>query len=228
MAFKMEAFVFDLDDTLYPEREYVVSGFRTVAREFAIRLGDPALTLERMIRLFDSKHRPRVFHALLDELSLEDPTLATAMIETYRAHRPALALFDDADRVLGDLGGRFHLGILTDGRPTAQRAKIEALALRTRVDEIVVSSELAPMICKPDPRPFEFISTRLQVRWNRIAYVGDNAAKDFLAPNRMGWRTVQVRRPGGFYRDAPPPPGGAPAVILADLKDLPGELTGCS
>ena len=31
----LHAIIFDLDDTLYPERDYVLSGFRAVAQTYA-------------------------------------------------------------------------------------------------------------------------------------------------------------------------------------------------
>ena len=39
---KWRAIVFDLDDTLYPERDYVLSGFRAIARWAAEHLRIPA------------------------------------------------------------------------------------------------------------------------------------------------------------------------------------------
>ena len=39
---KAEAIVFDLDDTLYPEREYVFSAYRAVAKWIERHLGTAA------------------------------------------------------------------------------------------------------------------------------------------------------------------------------------------
>ena len=50
-----KAVIFDLDDTLYPEREYAFSGFATVAQAFETELGDPGTTVAEMRRLF--RHR---------------------------------------------------------------------------------------------------------------------------------------------------------------------------
>ena len=51
-----QGIVFDLDDTLYPERDYVLSGFKAVASWAEARLGVPSLGgFSGLRRLFDKK-----------------------------------------------------------------------------------------------------------------------------------------------------------------------------
>lgn len=217
---RIEAVVFDLDDTLYPEREYVSSGFRAVAERYADRLGDPLAAAAAMSRIFDTADSSRVFQQLLVERGIDDDALARAMVETYRTHPPTIRLFDDAEAALRSLLGTVRLGVLTDGRSTTQRAKVSALGLYDRADEILVSSELGPGIAKPDPRPFMFMSARLQVCGDRTVYIGDNPTKDFVAPNALGWRSIQVRRAGGLYADRVAPPSGQAHRIVENLASL--------
>lgn len=215
------AIVFDLDDTLYSEREYAYSGFTAVAEAFADRLGDPRDSAASMRRLFDSEHRARVFNALLVELGLnEEFKLVAAMIEVYRSHRPAIRLHNDAEVVLKKLRPEYRLGLLTDGRSSTQGLKIDALGLRDRFDAILITSELGPGFGKPSLRPFEFISTCLQVVGSRTVYVADNPAKDFVGPNALGWMTVQIRRADGVYADQKPVPGGEPKQVIETLDRL--------
>lgn len=215
------AVVFDLDDTLYPEREYAFSGFTAVAEAFGDRLGDAGKAAARIRRLFDTEHRPRVFDALLAELGLpQDRKLVDAMIEVYQAHRPTIRLFHDAEVVLKTLRPEYRLGLLTDGRSVTQGLKIDALGLRGRFDVILITSELGPGFAKPSPRPFEFMSTRLQVVGSRSVYVADNPAKDFEAPNALGWMTVQVRRSEGLYHNQASAPGGEPFQVIDGLDRL--------
>ncbi len=218
--FPIQAVVFDLDDTLYAEREFAFSGFDAVAKAFSNPLGAPDHAASRMRQLFDTPDRGRVFHALLTERQIDDQELAMRMVETFRSHTPTLRLFADADAALGNLHASYELGILTDGRPTTQRAKIDALGLRNRVDEIIVTAELAPNFSKPHPRPFDHMSTRLQTLSTRMVYVADNVAKDFVAPNALGWKTVHIRRPHGIYADAIAPRHGSPQFALDSLAQL--------
>lgn len=217
----IKAVIFDLDDTLYPERAYAFSGFASVAAAFQDRLGDPGEATAKMQRLFDTAHRPRVFNALLAERGLpEDVELIQDMIDAYRAHDPTITLYADADTALTRLRSRYKLGLLTDGWTVAQWAKIDALALRTRVDEIVVTSELGPAYGKPHPYPFELMATRLARPPQQCAYVADNPAKDFVGPGALGWTTIQIIRPDGIYCNVPPAPGGRPDHVVDTLNNL--------
>lgn len=63
----IEAVVFDLDDTLYPERQFAFSGFGAVASAFESVLGPAPSAAARMRELFDSPARGRVFDTLLAE-----------------------------------------------------------------------------------------------------------------------------------------------------------------
>jgi putative hydrolase of the HAD superfamily len=221
----IQAVIFDLDDTLYSERTYAFSGFAAVAAAFKGYLGDPVQTEAHLRSLFDTEHRRRVFDTLLDQRGFPpDEALVARMIETYHTHRPMISLHPDADRVLAHLHGRHKLGLLTDGLPAAQWAKIEALGLRDRMDHIIVTSDLGLEYTKPHTRAFELTSAQFGVDAARCAYAADNPAKDFLGPNTLGWLTVQVVRADGIYRSEPPAPGGRPEHVIDNLDRLPNLL----
>lgn len=217
----MKAVIFDLDDTLYAERTYAFSGFAAVARKFAAQLGDALTTTKAMERLFDTEHRPRVFNALLAECGIpESPELIRSMIDTYRQHRPLISLYPDADAALDRLVADCALGIITDGPAVQQSAKIDALALRDRVDVVILTEELGPGCSKPSPAAFELMATTLEADHEDCVYVADNPAKDFVAPNALGWSTIRVVRPEGIYKDVAPADGGVPQHVIRSLDDV--------
>ncbi len=217
----IKAVVFDLDDTLYPERAYAFSGFEAVAEQFADRLGDPDASTAAMQHLFDTEHRTRVFNALLLKLGLDEPgELIDAMIDAYRRHRPTISLYDDADAALTRLSGRHRLGIISDGRTVQQSAKVAALGLAARVDTIILTDELGPGLSKPHPRAFERMADRLGAAHDECVYVADNPAKDFVAPNALGWTTVRIVRPDGIYKDAPIAERGAPQHVITSIDEI--------
>ncbi len=222
---EIQAIVFDLDDTLYPERAYAMSGFTAVAAAFADRLGDPTETTARLRVLFDTEHRARVFNAILAERGLpEDPDTIRAMIDAYRSHRPTITLHPDADAALTRLRPAYKLGLITDGPAIQQWAKIDALKLRDRFDEIIVTDDLGPGFAKPHPLAFELIRERLDVPHTACAYVADNVAKDFIAPNALGWLTIRVLREDGIYRDVKAAEGGEARQITDGLDTLEDRL----
>ena len=229
---RIQAVVFDLDDTLYPEREYAWSGFRAVASAFVKDLDDPADTVADLQRLFDSEHRARVFDALLKERFEEvDRALLERMIQTYRQHPPVITPYADVDAALARLRGSYSLGLITDGRAEAQWAKIDALNLRPRFDSIIVTGDLkaetpgAPetgtdCFSKPHSRAFEEMARQLGVSASSCAYVADNVSKDFVAPNALGWLAIRIARADGVYCDAVCAEKGEARHTIKSLDEL--------
>lgn len=178
------AIVFDLDDTLYPERDFVRSGFRAVSAAIEHKTGNCAL--DRLIELFERRH-PDPFGEVLKQFRLSIPK--QTLIDTYRNHRPDLTLTAGVRALLTELKSSGHvLGLLTDGRSRTQRNKIRALGVEKWIDEIVISEEFGS--AKPNERNYRYFETCFAGR--AYAYVGDNLAKDFITPNRLGWQTVGV------------------------------------
>ena len=182
---------FDLDDTLYKEMDYVASGYRTVARALADATGADADRLFSII----SSNRPLGFEAALEAvegMSGADRFDVDAMVEIYRAHKPDIALWGDAEAALTALkerGCRFVL--ITDGSTRHQRAKIKALGLERffEPEDILISEETGGD--KNTTVPWEIVENRYP--GYRLTYVGDNLSKDFRHPNLRGWRTVMLR-----------------------------------
>ncbi len=83
-----------------------------------------------------------------------------------------------------------------------------------------MTDDLGPNLSKPHPRAFELIAEQLSVRPEACVYVADNAAKDFIAPNALGWTTVLIKREDGIYREAVPPTGGAASIKIETLARL--------
>jgi putative hydrolase of the HAD superfamily len=215
------AIVFDLDDTLYPERQYAHSGYQAVAAAFADRLKASFDLPERMKQLFDTPDRSRVFNVILEELGVSDPdSLVREMIEVFRNHKPQIELHADADAALSRLRSDHKLGIISDGFSVAQHAKIDALGLRARVDEIIVTDDWGREFWKPHPRAFEEMSKRLDVPHASCVYIADNPAQDFVAPNALGWQTLFVNRPDGVHTHNPSPPDGQPQRTITTLQEM--------
>ena len=218
--------VFDLDDTLYPERSFAISGFRAVADAFAGRLRSPGDLFERLCRLFDGPDRGRVYDVVARECGAADAeALTREMVHVHRTHRPAIRLFPDADAALARLAGECHLAIISDGYAETQRAKLAALRLPARVTEIILTDEWGREFWKPHPRAFQQMATRLGVPPAACAYVADNRAKDFIAPRALGWKTVCIDRPGGVYRTATAPLAGEPESSITSLDELETVLS---
>lgn len=224
------ALVFDLDDTLYPETQYVRSGFRAVADHLAHspcpdRLAPDESRREelftRLWQAFETGPRHRVFNTVLRQLDrTDDPQLIAHLVALYRSHRPFLYLAPAVADMLRRLRGRYQLGLLTDGYLPAQKLKVEALGLADAFDCIIYTEQLGRQFWKPAPRAFELMAQQLGRPHQHCVYIADNPAKDFIAPNQLGWQTVQVRSGAIVHTSPAPPPGGRPRIVLGPVTDL--------
>lgn len=219
------AVVFDLDDTIYPEREYVYSGFAAVAAEFAAR--SPALAdLETRLRSqFDADPAAPTFDRVVEALAPDEPrSLIDEMLCVYRAHRPTIRLFDDALECITACRRFGKLALITDGRLEAQQAKVDALGIAEHFDCIVLTDQWGRAYWKPHPRAYEHVERELGCRPDRCVYIADNVRKDFVTPNARGWHSVRVLRPAALTLNRPTAPGGEPQQSIQSLLELPPLL----
>ena len=175
--------VFDLDDTLYKERGYLLSAYREIAAKMESRYG--------LEGIFDRMHKwwqegENVFQRLIDMYTL-DLTIDD-LLAIYRSHVPAIRLDEETKCLLDRLHQHAVLGLITDGRSLTQRHKVEALGLTAYMDDadILISEETG--FEKPSEEPFRHFMARYPSC--TYYYIGDNHTKDFVAPNHLGWTSI--------------------------------------
>jgi putative hydrolase of the HAD superfamily len=222
----LKAIAFDLDDTLFPERDYAFSGFRAVAEWAQEQLGvEPDRTEQELQGYFDSGVRGDTFNRWLRAHGLPVEAWLAQMIHTYREHTPRLAPFPDVPATLQTLGEQYRLGLITQGHAPGQRRKLEALGLNGRFEQVIILGEDERPLWKPNPHPFRRWLEAMQLRGDESAYVGDNPVRDFLGSRRLGMWTVRIRRPGGQHAlEEPASVEHGPDVELPDMRRLPEAL----
>jgi putative hydrolase of the HAD superfamily len=214
--------VFDLDDTLFLERDYVRTGFEAVGNWAGKQLGVHAFG-ERAWQLFQEGHREHVFDFVLKESGHEpSPKLIEEMVSVYRTHRPRISVLPDAIKCLASFHGKTKLALITDGPLAAQERKVRALRLKQWFDLVVFTDRWGNEFSKPHRRAFEYVQSRVKPDGRGFIYIGDNPKKDFSAPLALGWKTVRVRRLQGLHFLAEAPAGTVPDIEMADLSGLSG------
>ena len=199
-----DAVLFDLDDTLYLERDYVASGLRAVAAWAAGRFGVIEEEVCRELsELYWGECRSRTFDHWLARRGFE-PRWVGPMVEAYRSHAPQIRPLPGVPELLSRLERRFALGLVSDGWVDVQRRKLAALGLGCHFRAVVFSDELGRGQWKPSLAPFEAALARLGVDAGRAVYVGDNPVKDFRGARQLGMLTVRVRHLGGVHRNLEP------------------------
>ena len=211
---------FDLDDTLYLERDYVQSGFDVVGDWVAATLGMKHFA-ENARLLFEQGERGSVFQSVLKHLGREpEPLIVSKMVDIYRNHEPKISMLPDASECLARLRDQAVLSIITDGPLASQRAKCRKLRLEEFCKFIVLTDEWGAQFHKPHLRAFEFVRSQTGPGSFEFIYVADNPAKDFNGPLALGWDTVRVRRPGGLHFAREAMPAAQPRVEIGDLSLL--------
>lgn len=212
--------VFDLDDTLYSEKEYVFSGFKAVARY----LGNSEYA-DKLWNYFEAGKL--ALDELLSEISRQDEKEECLTI--YREHSPNISLYKGIPDLLKALrDANIQIGIITDGRAIGQRAKINALGLPALVDEIIITDELGGVrFRQPNSISFRIMQTKWQIPFEEMLYIGDNPEKDFQAPCQLGMHTMFFRNKCGLYYDAHDAPILCDYVVenLKEMRDCLQKIT---
>lgn len=209
-----------MDDTLFPEQAFVLSAFTAVGVYAQAQWGVAGVA-EQAIALFQSGQRKDIFQQAFQRLKCEPLTdvQANDLLKAYRTHLPlALPWFPDALRAVQTLSRTHALRLISDGFLPTQRNKAKALEVERWIPDPIFTEELGREHWKPSPKAYELVMQRNPGK--NFMYVADNASKDFIAPNALGWRTVQIRRPDGQYRDTPAAPHGQPQHVITSLDEL--------
>jgi len=221
---RSKAIIFDLDDTLYPERAFVVSGFGAAAAWLSTQVDVPAAQCAGgLVDLFEAGVRGRTFDAWLDRAGLPQE-LVSGMVLAYRVHTPVISLYEDVIPTFTSFShAGFLLGLLTDGYADVQTRKIASLNIRSWFHAVTLSDDLGRHCWKPSPVPFRRTLDRLGVLGREAVYVADNPEKDFLGARAAGLESIRLRRAGGLYSEREPATAdAAPDAEIQSLSEFAG------
>ncbi|MFI1743919.1 HAD family hydrolase [Thalassobellus sediminis] len=172
--------VFDLDDTLYNELDYLKSAYRHISKILTKKDGWEFLYAQ-MFSLY--RNKKDVFSFLCNTFKVEKEFL----LNEYRNHIPDIKPFDRVINLLKEIKKKNgKIAIITDGREITQTNKINKLGLKKFLDLIVISEVVGTE--KPNENNYKIIESHFP-NYNYI-YIGDNIKKDFITPNIRKWKTV--------------------------------------
>ena len=216
------AVIFDLDDTLYPERKYVISGLAAVARWAEHRFGISAAQSNCELRLlYNQGARGNIFDRWLVRRELKPELFVGEMVDAYRSHRPCLQPYVGTLGLLSMLRRFVHVGLVSDGYLQVQQNKLAGLGIAAQFDAVVFSDALGRDAWKPSPKPFLAVCQQLQTACEAAVYVGDNPRKDFLGARRAGMTSIRLRHGNGEYDCLEPETDDhAPNYVVTSLTEL--------
>ncbi len=218
----IQALVFDLDDTLYSERDFVVSGYRAVARYLADNHGcDYDDAFSTMMAALNISGKPAVFPALLARFpNIMIPI--SELVEIYRQHNPAIHLFPGYLGLLQELTRHYRMGLITDGLPAVQERKVRALDLESVMDKIIYTWEFGSE--KPHPHAFSLMLESLQANPESTLFVGDNPEKDCRGAHGAGMKYAQVEHAASRQGRSSTVSQETPEFVIDTLFQLPQIL----
>lgn len=188
--------LFDLDGTLCeqrrPSRDVLATAFDRVGV-------DPFFTVEEYRREAreiggtgsDVDRRTTCFERLAREKG-RSPELGRLVADAYEVTRDytEVRLLPGAGKVLGSLGEEYDLGLVTNGGPDTQSAKIDALRLRSVFDTTVLAGyETA---AKPHPEPFETAMAAVDASPEETVHVGNSLRADVAGAAASGVESVWI------------------------------------
>ncbi|TWI72372.1 putative hydrolase of the HAD superfamily [Desulfobotulus alkaliphilus] len=184
--------IFDLDDTLYEERTFVLSGLKAVSRFGHDRFGwNPETSFNFMINIFNNYGRGTIFDRWLSYHGTWSKSLVNECIKCYRYHTPNIELNSTAKKIL-PLLKETPLYLVTDGHKVVQANKVDALGLEAFFKRIMITHRFGLKHAKPSIYCFEKIKASENCSWSDMVYIGDNPAKDFINLNPLGVHTIRV------------------------------------
>jgi len=190
----LRAVLFDLDDTLFPQADYLAGAWRAVSVR-GIEWGIPHEAFARELKSIaaEGSDRGRIIDRALARVGRSDVASAP-FVDVFHAYEPdMLEPYPGVAEGLVALGERFQLGLVTDGHPAGQRAKLHALGLDRVFDVEVYSDELGREHRKPDPLPFLTALEQLGVDARDAMFVGDRPGKDLSGARAVGMQAIRVR-----------------------------------
>jgi len=179
-------FVFDLDDTLYAEIDFLQSAYQHIAS--ILSPVNASALYQQMLQRYNNKED--VFKWLIN---VYPGCEMQWLLHEYRHHTPAIKLNEAALEILQKLKKyNAPCGLITDGRSITQRNKLKALHIEDAFDDIIISEEFGSE--KPDERNYTFFTKKYPGK--HFYFFGDNIRKDFIVPEKLGWNSFCLQDAG--------------------------------
>nr|WP_294404723.1 HAD-IA family hydrolase [uncultured Clostridium sp.] len=214
------ALIFDLDDTLYYEKEYVLCAFKNVSlylsEKYKINYNH---LYDRTCSLLIEKGRGNIFDILCREYGIEENI--STLVDIYRSTKPILKVYSDSILLFEKAKEKgIKLGIITDGNSKVQWNKIEALNLEEYMDKIIVTDDYGKGYSKPHEKPYIDMMNFLDADAENCIYIGDNPNKDFITAKKLGIKTIRIIREQGENRYLLKDREYEADYIIRNLKEL--------
>jgi len=179
--FEFDAVLFDLDNTIYDEKQYLYKAYEEIsvfcAAEFDVQRQD---VYSFLIKHFEVIGRSRLFNSLCEEFKFPEYIIIQLLeilrtvhfnekIETFPYFLPlARSLFSSG----------VELGIITNGNVIQQMNKVQSIDFKGLIEkfEIIYANNFSP---KPSPLSYE--KMKEVITFKSCVYIGDSDVDEEFA-----------------------------------------------
>lgn len=211
----IRAITFDATGTLFYIRGGVGEQYAQVARQFGAEAPDATIaaafgnawqTLPRPVRdgRPSSDDDKGWWRALVEAVAgsaglvVKDFDRFFETLYARFATTESWGVFPEVQEVLGELKGRFRLGLISDF-DRRLRAVLDGYELGGSFDPILISSEVGAD--KPDPKIFHLACERMGCRPGEVLHVGDDPRRDWAGARAVGMQVFELDREKNSLRD---------------------------
>ena len=220
----VDAVLFDLDDTLCEYRRTTADllelSFERASVEPLFTVDDYHARYGDFVDVSESIRdlRRQCFAALAEEAGA-DPAAGERVAEVFSEERDHgdVRPLPGAGTAVERLADRYRLGIVTNGAPEMQTAKLAALPFADAFETVVYAGYDVP--AKPDPAPFYRGLDALDAEPERAVHVGNSLESDVAGAAAAGVRSVWLSN--GV--EAPQPVPDYRIESLEELRTPPWE-----
>ena len=192
---KKDILIFDLDDTLYNELDFVYQGFRQVSfiLEKRTKINNRKIFKE-LKNILKKNGRGKIFDFYCKKKNIYSSTLIKNLINEYRFSNKKINLDSGYKKILNFLKKKHSLYLVTDGYWRVQSKKVQLLKIRKYFKKIYYTDYYGKKASKPSLICFRKIKIEEKCKWGDMVYFGDNQQKDFKNLNIVGSKTFFVSR----------------------------------
>lgn len=187
--------IFDLDNTLYAEKDY----FRLVFKAFEEMTGLPR---GKLLEAYESINRGDSKDILGDCLSASHGNTAQhkdQLFDLYKSSPGKLLLPDESKAVLRRCADRdIRLALLTNGIPAVQRNKVALLKIEPFFDKCFFARENPSGLEKPSAGAFLEVLDYFQLEAAQALMVGDHLVNDIDGASAAGLLTFHLDVNDGY------------------------------
>jgi putative hydrolase of the HAD superfamily len=168
----------------------------------------------KIIRSFIDEYRLNSWYSALLEYNVDDIEFSKKLACKFISARAKLnEFFPESLSVLKKLFKTYRLGLLTNGAPGIQWAKINKSGIKKYFNHIIISGEVG--IGKPNIEIFNEVLNKFKAIKDNIIYIGNSPRSDIDGAKNAGFYTVWINRDGKQYEGK-----HKPDKTIKNLKEI--------